>query len=109
LDLPEALKVRQINPTFHISKLRPYYKNNDALFPHGDATSWYDFGFAREAEWLVDEIIGHRWIDPKTIEFEVRWNLGDTTWEPYENCRALEALDNYLDIMGVKNWRQLAR
>ncbi|KAA1473692.1 hypothetical protein DENSPDRAFT_780148, partial [Dentipellis sp. KUC8613] len=108
LDLPDALKARRINPTFHISRLHPHYENDNKLFPHRDAKAWYDFGFDTEAEWLVDEIIGHRW-DGARVEFEVRWNLGDTTWEPYANCKDLAALDLYLDAMGVKDWQKLAR
>ena len=51
-------------------------------------------------EWLVDEIKGHRWSGRK-IEFEVQWNYGDNTWEPFEICKDLIALDNYLDRIGV--------
>ena len=61
-----------------------------------------------DAEWLVDEIIGHRW-DGRNLEFHIKWNLGDTTWEPYSECKDLEALDNYLDLLGVKNCKQLPR
>ena len=48
----------------------------------------------------MDEIHAHRWAHNK-LEFKVRWNLGDTTWEPYENCKELSALDDYLDLVGV--------
>jgi len=48
----------------------------------------------------VDELLGHRWKG-RNLEFEVRWSLGNTTWEPFENCEELEALDRYLEIQGV--------
>lgn len=43
------------------------------------------------------------------MEFYVKWNLGDTTWELYENCKDLTVLDNYLDLIGVKHWRALPK
>ena len=45
----------------------------------------------------------------KTIEFEVKWDVGENTWEPIEHCDELEALDNYLDLQGVKDWRDLPK
>src|SRR5262245_33888338 len=45
------------------------------------------------------------------LEFLVRWNLGDTTWEPYEGCKELEALDKYLELQGLNEdeWKKLSR
>lgn len=108
LDLPEELKARRIHPNFHISRLRKHEPNNDELFPHRDPKLYYDFGEPDDTEWLVDEIVAHRWTGNK-IEFSVRWNLGDTTWEPYEICKELEALQNYLDLAGIKDWHKLPR
>ena len=34
--------------------------------------------------------------------FEVQWQLGDTTWEPLETVNELKALDEYLELEGVK-------
>ena len=78
------------------------------MFPRRDAQAFYDFGEPDEAEWLVDSISAHRW-EGNRIEFLVQWNLGDSTWEPYGSCKDLEALDEYLDLAGVKDWRQLPR
>ena len=58
-------------------------------------------------EWLVDEIIGHRFVN-KSIEFNVRWTAGDHTWEPYTHVKDLEALDNYYALMGVTRWQSLS-
>ena len=108
LELPEELRRRRIHPTFHASLLRRHEPNDDALFPGREARSYYDFGNDDQQEWLVDEILSHRW-DGRRIEFLVRWTLGDCTWEPYEHCKELSALDEYLTLHGVKTWRALAR
>jgi hypothetical protein len=108
LDLPESLRKRRIHPTFHISRLRRHEKNDEVLFPHREVKVWYDFGDDDAEEWLVDDIIGHRWAN-KRVEFEVRWNLGDTTWEPYSHVKDLEALDDYLVLQGVSDCRSLPK
>jgi hypothetical protein len=108
LDLPLQLKKRRIHPSFHESKLRPFHRNDDKIFPRREAHVFYDFGEAEDNEWLVDEILTHQW-NGNQIEFLVQWNLGDTTWEPYNACKELEALDKYLELQGLKGdeWRLL--
>ena len=108
LELPEELKKRRIHPCFHVNLLRPHVPNDDVLFPNRHKPEPYDFGAPSSAEWYVDEITGHRWKG-KTPEFEVRWNLGDTTWEPLDNCNELSALDDYLTLLNVKDWDELPR
>lgn len=108
LDLSKELKDRRIHPTFHISLLRRHEANDDELFPNRQVHALYDFGQVDEAEWLVDEIIGHRWNN-NSIEFHVQWNLGDTTWESHDTCKELEALDNYLALRGVRTVKSLPR
>jgi hypothetical protein len=49
-----------------------------------------------------DSISGHCW-DSSHIELEVWWNLGDMTWEPYQNVKDLAALDEYLEAHGAKS------
>jgi hypothetical protein len=66
----------------------------------------YDFGTPSDAEWYVDEITGHRW-QGQNIQFQVKWNRGDSTWEPLHNCNDLAALDNYLTLMNIKEWQNL--
>jgi len=97
LDLPTELRACRLHPTFHVSVLKPHKPNDDVLFPKQDAQVFYDVGNNEEVEWVVDEILAHRWADNK-VEFLVKWNLGDTTWEPYAHCQDLEALDRYLEI-----------
>ena len=101
LELPPALIAWQISPTFHIGLVQKFVANNDELFPKWDAKSFYDFGQDDEQEWLVEEITSHRWSNSKELELEVRWMLGDTTWEPLASCRDLKALDLYLELWGI--------
>ncbi|GLB44699.1 putative retrotransposable element tf2 155 kda protein type 1-like [Lyophyllum shimeji] len=109
LELPAALTSRRIHPRFHVSLLRPYHASSDLMFPNRSRPEPYDFGAEDDQEWFVEELMGHRWTQNDTLEFEVRWSLGDTTWEPYDNCKDLAALDRYLELQGVKRPRQLAR
>jgi hypothetical protein len=100
IELPAQLRARNLHDRFHRSKLRPYHANDDALFPHREAHKFYDFGTPDDQEWLVEEILAHAW-DKDQLSFQVHWNLGDTTWEPYEACKDLQALDDYLQLFGV--------
>lgn len=102
LELPAALQSRRIHPKFHVSLLKPYHASSDMLFPDRTQPGPYDFGTPPNQEWFVDDLIGHRWTEDNKLEFEVRWSLGDTTWEPYEGCKKLAALDRYLEVQGVK-------
>ena len=107
LELPEELHKRCIHPMFHIRLLHRYERNDDILFPKRDTHAFYDVRQSDEDEWFVDEIITHRWAGNK-IEFLVKWNLGDSTWEQSSNCEELEALDRYLELQGVSGMRQLS-
>jgi hypothetical protein len=80
------------------------------LFPKCEVRAYYDFGDAEDEEWLVDEILAHQWKGNK-VSFLVQWNLGDTTWEPYSQCKDLAALDRYLELLGIDedDWRKLPR
>ena len=108
LGLPTELQKRGIFNKFHVSLLRPHYPNNDVLFPSRTLVEPYDFGEPIECEWLIDDIIGHQW-EGRKILFHVLWNLGNITIEPYQTCKDLEALDRYLALKGVSNWRLLPR
>ncbi|KAG6893990.1 hypothetical protein C0992_007953, partial [Termitomyces sp. T32_za158] len=109
LELPTALQAQRIMPKFHVSLLQPYAASNDVLFPNRATPEPYDFGMANDQEWFVDDLIGHCWTQSGNLKFEVRWSLGDTTWEPLENCKSLATMDRYLELQGVKRPRQLAR
>jgi hypothetical protein len=68
--------------------------------------AFYDVGQTDEDEWLVNEIMAHHWARNK-VEFLVKWNLGDSTWEPGSSCEELEALERYLELQGVSDVRHL--
>ena len=102
LELPPELTARRVHPTFHVSLLRAHIPNDDARFLRRDTKVYYDFGTADEPEWFVDKILAHRWVDSTGLELQVRWTLGDVTWEPL-------ASDEYLELRGAKRPRDLPR
>lgn len=106
LDLPEDLKRRRIHPVFHISKLRHHEPNDETMFPHREANVWCDLGSPNDLEWKVDRIIGHKGRG-KCLKFNVRWLLGDKTWETAERVEQLSALDEYLALQGVNKVSEL--
>jgi len=108
LELPDEMKSRHIRNRFHADRLRLCLENDEASFPGREAKFFYDYGVPEDEEWYVDAIIGHTWQGRK-IRFNVQWSLGDTTWEPYEHCKDLVALDEYLALHDVSDWRKLAR
>ena len=108
VELPAQLRARNLHDRFHRSKLCPHFANDDALFLHREAHVFYDFGNPDDQEWLVEEILAHKW-DRNTLAFQVHWNLGDTTWESLETCNDLQALQEYLQLIGVAEPRLLPR
>ena len=102
LDLPPELTAQRVHPMFYVSLIRAHVPNDDGRFPHHDTKAYYDFETAEEPEWFIDEILGHWWVNQNELEFQIRWTLGDVTWEPLMECKELEALDEYLDLCGVK-------
>ena len=59
-----------------------------------------------EDEWAVDVIRSHAGSSENSI-FEVLWKSSDVTWMPYYQIRHLQALETYLELMGVTNASQL--
>ena len=108
LELLSELIRRRVHPKFHVILLRPHEPNNNTLFPNKVLVDAYNFGAPDDAEWIVDELDSHQWSG-KNLEFQVRWNAGETTWEPLELCKELTALDRYLTLMGMKHWKWLPR
>jgi hypothetical protein len=110
LYLPPELKAQRIVPSFHVSLLRLYHKSDDAVFPKHKVHTFYDFGNAEDNKWLVDDIITHKW-EGNNISFLIQWNLGNTTWEPYIECKELTALDWYLELLGTNDgdWKKLPK
>jgi hypothetical protein len=108
LELPAELARRRIHSRFHITLLRPHSPNDDALFLNRKKAEPYDFGAPESAEWYVDEIVGHQWKG-WNMEFLVKWNMGDSTWEPIVHCNKLAALDDYLMLLGIGRWQDLPK
>ena len=63
---------------------------------------FYNYGTPDNQEWLINKIVAHKW-DTGYLSFQVHWNMGDTTWEPYEACKDLQALDDYLGLIGIQD------
>ena len=78
LEPPQEFKNRKINPTFHMNLVRPYIKNSDILFPKRDTKVFYDFGNDEDQEWLIEEILAHKWTN-NNLELQVKWMLGEVT------------------------------
>ena len=93
--MPPELKAQRIHPSFHVSRLRTFNMNDNKLFPRCEVCAYYDFSEAEDNKWLVDEMIAHQWKGTK-VSLLVQWNLRDTTWEPYSECKDVMALDRYL-------------
>ena len=108
LELPQEFKDRRINPMFHTNLVWPYINNNDTLFPKRDTKVYYDFGNEKDQEWLVEEILAHRWTN-NDLELQVKWMAGDVTWELLGSCKDLEALDVCLELQGAKAPRDLSQ
>ncbi len=108
LDLPEDLRKRRIHDVFHVSLLRPYIKSDSLLFPDRSSPEPYDFGAPPDGEEVVQGIEGHYWLNDKLFII-VRWALGDTTAEPIRTVQDVKFLDDYLDLMNVRHWKELPR
>ena len=79
------------------SLVQPYIKDNDILFPKRDTKVYYNFGNNKDQEWLVEEILAHKWNN-NDLEFQVKWTAGDVTLELLSSCKELEAQDNYQEL-----------
>ena len=78
------------------------------MFPKRDTKVFYDFGNDEDQEWLVEEILAHKWTN-NNLELQVKWTLGDVTWEPLSSCKDLEALGIYLELQGAKAPQDLSQ
>src|SRR6266581_3513636 len=108
LKLPLQLEQCGIHPRFHVSRLTPHEPNNNTIFPGREANIFYDFGEDPDHEAQVHKILGHTWIQD-AIWFKIEWELGDTTWEPLENCNDLIQLDKYLTLQNAADVEDLPK
>ena len=109
LELLPELTTRWVHPTFHVSLILAQVPNNDKRFPRHDTARCYDFGTTDKPKWFVNKILAHCWVDRAHLEFQVRWMLGDVTWEPLAECKELEALDADLELLRVQRPRDVLR
>ncbi len=104
--LPD-LRARHIHDVFHESVLRPYVANDNTGFPKHETCVNVDIGTDPDKEWVIRSIEDHCWSPG--LKFRVHWEMGDTTWEPLKVVDELEALNQYLELEGVKDPLKLHR
>jgi hypothetical protein len=109
LELLEDLQRRRNHPTFHASLLRPYEPNDEFIFPSREANRFYDFGMPDDQQWHVEEILTHQWTGTRTVKLRIKWTAGDITWEPVKHLDDCQALDDYFETLGVRQWQDLPR
>ena len=89
----------------HVKHLRPFVAVDDI----DDAMLQRLAAKTRQDEYVVEEIVNHRLASDKTVhpsnvrlkdcEFQVHWeDYEDSSWEPYNTVKGLEALTDYIDM-----------
>jgi len=106
LDLPSRMRSQGIHPVFHSSLLRIHLPNDDRRFPGCLDMQVLHFDDEWEPEWTVSKIRSHSGAGEDAI-FKVEWKAGDVTWLPYADISHLDALAEYLDLIGVTNINNL--
>ena len=89
------------------SLLREHIPNDDRLFPRRLDTQIGDTPDT-EAEWAVNHILSHTGLKNDSV-FKIKWKSGDVTWMPYYQITYLRALNEYLDLLGVKDIHKLPK
>ncbi|KAF8814453.1 hypothetical protein BYT27DRAFT_7022568, partial [Phlegmacium glaucopus] len=105
LDLPPHLKRRGVHDVFHSSLLCIHVPNDDQLFP-GRMDTQISNSPKTEEEWAVERILSHAGSKTNSV-FEIKWKSGDTTWLPYYQITHLQALTDYLELLGQPNINSL--
>ena len=105
VELPPHLKRRGVHDVFHSSLLRIHVPNDDRLFP-GRMDTQVVGENTLDDEWAVDHIKSHSGAKSGAL-FEVLWKSGDITWLPYYQITHLQALTDYLELIGVRKISKL--
>ncbi|OCB89388.1 hypothetical protein A7U60_g3479 [Sanghuangporus baumii] len=79
--------------------------NDDRLFPGRDISQVTNLEDGTN-EWVVELIDTHYGKGTDSL-FKVVWKAGDHTWLPYEKVKHLEALNTYLEVLGVNSIENL--
>jgi RNase H-like domain found in reverse transcriptase/Reverse transcriptase (RNA-dependent DNA polymerase)/Integrase zinc binding domain/Retroviral aspartyl protease/Zinc knuckle len=106
LDLASHLKRRGVHDVFHSSLLRIHLPNDDRLFPGRMDTQLTSV--EGDDEWAVDKLLSHHGSGTDAT-FEVLWKSGDVTWLPYYQITHLQALTDYMELLGVKKIARLPK
>ncbi len=92
-----------IHDIFHASLLQIHHANDDRLFPgRMDNQIGNESDEGHGSEWAVDKIVGHTSRGLHS-EFEIKWQSGDITWLPYDKVSHLEALNEYIHLLGASS------
>ena len=106
LNLPAQLKRRGVHDVYHSSLLRVHVPNDDRLFPGRMDTQ---LGLDEDdKEWAVDRILSHH-SSGMDATFEILWKSGDITWLPYYQITHLQALTDYMGLLGVMKIARLPK
>jgi hypothetical protein len=101
LKLPDALK--QVHPTFHISKLRLWKDSIDPERYVSEALAGHHADLAR-GELLIDNVYDVKLAPHKdykhgdALQFHVHWHgfdKSEDTWEPYKYLKDVKNLDDF--------------
>ena len=107
IELPAHMKQRGVHDKFHASLLRIHEPNDDRLFP-GRMDTQIGEGLDVDREWAVEQIRSHHGSAEDSV-FEIEWKSGDVTWMPYYQVQHLQALDNYMELLGVRSIADLSK
>ncbi|KAF9500806.1 hypothetical protein BDN71DRAFT_1348206, partial [Pleurotus eryngii] len=100
VDLPARLKQRGVHNAFCASLLHAHVSSDDRLFPGRLDNQLGEDEGETESEWAVQRITNHHGSHTDAM-FQVKWTLGDVTWLPYHQISHLQALDTYLEAVGM--------
>lgn len=106
LDLSSRMHSQGIHPIFHSSLLYIHLPNNDRRFPGRSDTQVLQFDDEWEPEWTINKIRSHSGAGEDAF-VEVEWKAGDIIWLPYADISHLDALAEYLELIGVTNINNL--
>lgn len=85
---------------FHASLLCIHYLNNDYHFPGRQLSKITSLGAVEEL--MVSCITDHHSMGTDFL-FKVEYTIGNSNWVPYMDISRLEALTQYLELLGIND------